>query len=417
MARGYRRGVDIPPVGRRSSDPRPGIEVIAPDGSDIDASAVQRVAVGRPSGPPGSRLVLAVAVVVTIVAIGLSGDDGDPESVTAPRPPPGTSPIEEPPSTAGLPDATLAPVAPLPGAAGEDGGALLLYGGGRWTIVQLATGARRLAALPADETFDGVVVEGGVVVTDHTTGGLYYDLGQGATHATFADRPHAKAVRLGPAEAVLPADRPDQVWLVHRRDTPRAPLPDGVTSATLVDLHGNVLRRIEVKDLDVLDASEAGLTVAQGGRVLVADERGTRELAEGEVRAARHGMVVVETCGRPLTCRLELLDVVSGDRHALAEGSSPRRVDLVRAADGRLAVTVVGTVGSTVTLFGAEGERRATLPVLGLRAVPQWLPGDLGLLLTSSSVQRLTVPSGRPEAAALLGLDDLSADVALVIPG
>lgn len=393
--------------------------MLAPDGSAIDRATVQQIEVGRRRGPPGAgRLAVAVAVVLVLVALGRSGDRDEPEQAADPGPLPGGLAPDGPTPTQGIPDASAAPVAPMPGAEapGADEGALLVYGEGRWTIVQLATGVRRLAALPADEAFDGVVVERGVVVLDHTTGALYYDLSEQPTGPTFVDRPQRRAVRLGPADAVLPADRSDQVWLVHSRGTPRAPLLDGVVRASLVDLHGTVLRRIEVEGAEVLDASAAGVTVARDGQVLVVDERGSRQLAEGSVRAARHGMAVVEACDGDASCRWELVDAVAGDRHLLGEGSSPARVDLSRASDGRLAVAVIGPDGPTVTIFGAGGEQGATVPVAGLRAVPQWLPGDLGLLVASGDVQRLTVPSGRPEVVALRGLDDLPAEVALVIP-
>jgi hypothetical protein len=368
-------------VGRRDRDDRPPIEIV---GGEPAITSVQQVSTGR-SGSPRKRfggLVAAVAVLAVLAAGVAFGGDGDGEPATG-------APAEEQdeetttsrrrttttrprgPTTT----TTVAPLGPL--FAGQGLRGWLLSGNPEgWTLVEIATGAVSEPVLPFDDPYSTKAVTGGVVTIQG---------GHAEYHDLRIPEDAREPVSLGPADQVLAAARPDQVWLL-------AGLYDGPTGAgshaRLVDLTGRDLRAFPIPEADYSAATSDGLLFERGGRVFVVDETGPDALAVGQLVGAVGSSVLTMTCDERAACGVDLLDR-SGERVRRLDIEGGRLEEGVQvSADerGRFAVIAYGAGedGSdlTVALFDTDGTSIASVASMGgyINGPISWLPGDAGLV-------------------------------------
>lgn len=401
-------------MGRRDPDPRPEVEVLGPDRG---VASSQTVAVGGPraGGPDRRRVGLVVLAVVGLLGVGLAlGGEGDGEQA-APDPPSGadttttseadgtTAPRPRPSSTT---TTAFVPTGPVLGEPVD--GSLLLFADRSWTLVELATGARRSVRLPTDSPYGAIPVEGGIVllgISAQGPGATFYDLSEAEPEGRF----------LHEGDQIHPSGRSDAVWV---SSSPGPDVSEPVT-VRLVDLAGTVLRSIVVEGTHVAGASDRGVVTSRGGRVFLVDESGAQALVTGDLLAVGPDRILVTTCADDGACRVEHLDLATGATRVLGPALPWRYgYSASAAADGRLALVGYGEQSPVLDVLAADGSSlgRIELPALG--SEPLWLPGDLGLLVVDMRrPRRIPLPASPLEVVDIEALDDLSVELAYVIQG
>ena len=373
-------------MGSREPDERPPIEIL---GADLGVSSTQQVAMG-PRRKPGRRhRSLAIAGVVGVLlvggfAIGGSDDgDGDADRVIEDErdnrarddlASPLTSTTVGRTTTTGASatttTTTLAPLGPLFGDPIE--GVLLVVARGQWHAIDLETGALTEIDSPAPvDPYSAVAVGGGLVVPQAGTARFYRVIGGGT---------EPEAVELGPADQVGRAG-PDRVWLF---DQPPDGSTDPLTVARLVDLEGHVERTITVSGWQGI-ATDDGVLVSRGGRVYVADERGVHPLAIGWLNGRIGDAALLTACDDAARCELQRQPLDGGPARSLAPVEDPDRwyFDVSYAPDGRIALLRYEPLADAgIQVFGADGDDLGGLLLPGgTEGLPQWLPGDHGLVV------------------------------------
>ena len=363
----------------RTDDERPAIEIV---GADPPITSVQHVSTRGPGGPRrrGIQVLLVAGAVVGLLVAGLAlgGDDEDPppsdeqaeadEKTTTTRPRSTTTRLTT--TTASTTTTTTGPLF-----AGQPLGGWLLSGNvSGWTLVDIATGARLETELPFDDPYSTRSVTGGVVTIV-------------AGNVEYHDLRVAEAVRepvvLGPADQVLMAVVPDQVWLLQ------GTYEDGSSDggrARLVDLAGRQLRSFRVPTGSYVAATADGVLFDRGGRIYRADETGVEDLAVGALIGVAGSSPVIFTCDADASCGIDLLHP-SGERIrrlAIEHPSIDLAADISSDALGRFAIVTYGPEdGPLISLFDPDGTLLATVEDTGFFAGPlSWLPGDAGLVGT-----------------------------------
>ena len=259
--------------------------------------------------------------------------------------------------------------------AGQPLGGWLLSGNVTgWTLVDIATGARLETELPFDDPYSTRSVTGGVVTIV-------------AGNVEYHDLRVAEAVRepvvLGPADQVLMAVVPDQVWLLQ------GTYEDGSSNggrARLVDLAGRQLRSFRVPTGSYVAATADGVLFDRGGRVYRADETGVEDLAVGALIGVAGSSPVIFTCDADASCGIDLLHP-SGERIrrlAIEHPSIDLAADISSDALGRFAMVTYGPeAGPLISLFEPDGTLLAAVEDTGFFGGPlSWLPDDAGLVGT-----------------------------------
>ncbi len=413
-------------MGRHDPDPLPPIEIV---GAEPAAGSLQRVTTG-PRGPrgPGGRVVAVAGGVVLVLVVSLALGGGDDE------PTPGSERAEERDNSAKLPlkqsstttrpgstttrpstTTTTIPVGPV---LGEPVGAgLLVYGESGWQLVDLDTGQRTSPDLPILNPYTVVALRGGVVTADPDGNreATLYAIGPGGDIGG--------PIALGRADQVLPAGRPDRLWLLDGggRMNEGGAFIDARAEVRLVDVHGEVLRSFEVETSFVSHGLEEGVVFDRGGRVYLANEQGVRPIAVGSSMGVIGDDLLVLGCDDDADCAVVRQPVDGRASSLVFDVADVENVgyDSSTAADGRIALTTYGgEAGQSLLLFAADGTPLGTLdgaasPVDG---PPRWLPDDLGLIATDrGGVQWIHETHVRWVSTQLLGLRDLSAEVVIVI--
>lgn len=375
-------------MGRRDPDPRPPIEIF---GVEPELVSTQRVSSGprSPKGPRGKALLAAGAVMgLLLVGLTLGGNhDGSPGSLDAPeerdnreRAALKTTTTTRPRSTTTRPPTTTTtiPVGPVFGQ--PVGGSLLVFGNGRWQVIELDTGARHELDLPSENPYEARAVRGGAVLLARLRReALYYDLRSG--------RPDPTPVSLGTADQVVSAGTPDAVWLLDTggRSEGGATLP--TAQARLVDLTGEVLRSFEVPSRYAVGGFEAGLVIVRGGRAYLVDEGGVRPLATGDVLGTTPDGLVTFSCDDRADCAIEVRPITGGASVKLEtlDGSLDYGYGAITGPDGQIAIVRYPgeTFAGGMSFFAADGRRlgdsgETVMP--SFNGEPRWLPGDLGMV-------------------------------------
>ena len=195
----------------RADDERPAIEIV---GADPPITSVQHVSTRGPGGPRrrGIRVLLVAGAVVGLLVAGLAlgGDDEDTPASDEQAEADAKTTTTRPRSTTTRPTSTTASTTTTttgPLFAGQPLDGWLLSGNvSGWTLVDIATGARLETELPFDDPYSTRSVTGGVVTVV---------AGQVEYHDLRVAEDVREPVVLGPADQVLMAVVPDQVWLLQ----------------------------------------------------------------------------------------------------------------------------------------------------------------------------------------------------------
>jgi len=408
---------------RDDNDARPPIEIV---GAEPLTESLERVSVSPGSRRRSTRRALAVCAGVAILLVGgliLGDDDADTT---------GDTPTEERDNSAKLPlkgsttteprttttrPATTTTTIPVGPVFGEPVGAgLIAYSSAAWQLVDLDTGARRDLDLPTRSSYGEVAVRGGIVMINRggTREAEFYSISRGGEVGP--------PVVLGLADQVLPAGRPDLLWLI---DGGGRPIGDGgFTSSTadvrLVDLTGEALRSFRVPSAYVSRAVDEGVLLDRGGRVYLADEAGIRPIAVGWTVGVMGDDVLLISCDDEAVCALTRQGVDGGGARALIDGIDVDRIgfDAISADDGRIALMSYGEDGQSLLLFDAAGRSLGTLEggAAGFNEMPRWLPGDRGMLYVAGSTGYwIRWRDGEWVSEPIPGLEGISSEVALVI--
>jgi hypothetical protein len=372
-------------MGRRDDDARPPIEFL---GSEPGAASTQQVALGPRRPKPGRRRHLAIAVaVVAVLGLGLllgGRDDGDAASSEEERDNQERIDLDKPltSTTARRPTTTTTePNGPPFGEPIE--GVLMIYTGVTWTRTDLTTGATAIVSLPPANFYDpSAVAIGGGLAVPSGSGEVWFYPALGPEE----DLPH---VVLGPGDRALPAGD-DRLWLVHDPFVSDESLPT-LSDVRLVDLEGRVLRSFNVPGSYIQEATSEDLIIERGGRVYAVDEEGLRPIAIGGPIGTVRDHVLVVTCDDRGDCALESHPTKGGPPDVLVDGVDPDRTSyqVVDGEDGAFALVELDNTGggSRLLLFDGSGEPvdSPDLELGQVGAVPQFLPGDLGILLFDGS--------------------------------
>jgi hypothetical protein len=410
-------------MGRRDPDPRPPIEIV---GSDPTVESVQVVSTG-PRGPRRTtgRALAVVAGVGLLLLVGLAlGGDPDDGAQAADQGSPGTSESSAAaertttsrPRTTTTRETTTTTTIPVGPVFGESVGAgLLVFGPAGWQLVDLDTGRRTELALPGSP-YEMVAVSGGVV----SSFGGDRDAQLYAIERDGVSDP----VLLGVADQVLPAGRPDRVWLIDGggRVNEGGGLANETADVRLVDLRGEVLRSFQVAARYVTRGLEDGVVIERGGRVYVANEDGIRPLAVGwTVGTTEHDLLVL-SCDDDASCGV--------GRHPVDGSTATRLVEVVdventgyessTALDGRFALmaTDYGAGDQSLLLFAPDGRPQGQLSVgpSGYVAPLRWLPDDLGLVATGNNqVHWIRPRDGRWISQEVPALQGISAEIVFLV--
>jgi len=296
-------------------------------------------------------------------------------------------------------------------------GMLLTYTGNGWSAFDLTTGAKTEVDLPEDGAYEGISVPGGVVLATSSHVATYHRL-------LAADDGEPATRELGPATQVFASGDDGLVWLVA------GPGDDlGVASVLdvrLVDLEGNVHRSFTVEGRWASGATTDAVIVARAGRVYAADERGLRAIATGWATGAMGDDVVVVSCDEGGVCGLWLQPVDGGSPRLLEEVESPETTyyDWAVSEGQRLAMVSrddrSGSSNGRLLLFDGSGASLGTYTddgVGGFVSRPEWLPGDLGLVVPSGSrvVWLRPVASGSEPTATPLPLERAGTERVFVV--
>ncbi len=307
---------------------------------------------------------------------------------------------------------TTIPVGPVFGA--PVGASLLvgMSGSARWTLLDLDTGARSDVRLRTEDPWAAVPVRRGIVVVRAGTAHLVVlDPGDPAASDGLLG---SQSTPLGDADLVVATDSPDRVWLVRFTSdfTQR-------TMAQLVDLVGRPLSDVvEVPAQFVIGAIDEGPVFAAGGRAFIAEERGARPLAVGDVLDMAGGRIALRTCDDRASCSVVIRDLVSGrtTRIAATVEQSDVRSTVVLAPDGQVALFGYEQA-PRLAIFDADGDVLGSGPVGLVQGDPAWLPGTHGLLVPSGDGLRRIVPAdGGLSDGPMPALDGVRADLVYVIP-
>ena len=407
-------------MGRREEDERPPIEIF---GADPGVSSSQHVAMG-PRGPrrTRARLLAVVALVVAVLLGGLAlggSDDDEPERAADDEPRDNQDHIElgkrtitttarGSTTTRPTTTTTTAPLGPVFGEPVE--GALLLYSGSSWRVLDLTTGAMHDVHLPTLDPYASVPFDGGIVIpTGRAT--FYPILGAGEDPAPRD---------LGPADTVLRAGR-DRLWLI---DLP--PESDDLTprvDARLVDADGTVHRSVQAPGRWVDRATAEVVLISRGGRVYAAGEDGVRAIAVGSTTGTNAGAAIVLTCDEEAVCALRRQPVDGSPGRVLRELGDPDSsyYDAFEAPDGRLGLVSYPQLGGSpsILLFGPDGSSlgQVELSASSFTSVPQWLPNNLGLVVSSGRGLEWVRPVGGGwEVLPVEGLDRSQEAVFVITP-
>jgi hypothetical protein len=271
---------------------------------------------------------------------------------------------------------TLAPLGPIFGEP-IDGALLIHRAGSTWSRLDLTTGAIELMSLPDVDLFNAEVVPGGIAIAAGEEVRYYPVLG---------DDLEPEGALLGNGNQVMPAG-PDRLWLFDQPGT-----GDEVnTQARLVDLEGTVLREVEVPGYETYATADEVL-VSRGGRVYVVEDPGYRPLATGYLNGVVGQDALVTTCDDDAACSLQLQPTDGGPTRTIAPIDDPEAVSFApvsAASDGRVAVVVHTSPGTEQRLLlfdPRDGEIDEVEVSLGMQGgSPQWLPGDHGLLTSTTA--------------------------------
>lgn len=375
-------------MGRRDPDPRPPIEVL---GADPELTSTQRVALGpkRPRRLTGRALAVGAGVAALLVGgLALGGDD-DPPATSAERQERDnreraelkdktTTTSGRATSTTRGTTTTTIPVGPMFGQ--PVGGSLLVFGNGRWQVIELDTGARHELDLPSENPYEARAVrDGAVLLASLRREALYYDLRSGV--------PAPAPLVLGTADQVVSSGRPDQVWLLDSGWRAAGGPSLSTAQARLVDLTGEVLRSFDVPSSYVFGGFEAGLVIVRGGRAYLVDERGVRPLAVGDVLGTSPDSLIVFACDDRANCALELHPITGGAPVELRSLAGPIDYGFgaIAGPDGQIAILRYPgeAFAGGMSFFAADGRRlgdsgETVMP--SFNGEPRWLPGDLGMV-------------------------------------
>ena len=408
---------------RDDNDARPPIEIV---GAEPLTESLERVSVSPGSRRRSTRRALAVCAGVAILLIGgLTLGDDDPDTT-------GDTPAEERDNSAKLPlkgsttteprttttrpptTTTTIPVGPV---FGEPVGAgLIVYSSAAWQLIDLDTGARTDLDLPTRSSYGEVAVRGGIVMINRggTREAEFYSISRSGEVGP--------PVVLGLADQVLPAGRPDRLWLIDGGG--RSSGDGGFTSSTadvrLVDLTGEAVRSFRVPSAYVSRAVDEGVLLDRGGRVYLADEAGIRPIAVGWTVGVMGDDVLLISCDDEAVCALTRQAVDGGATRALIDRIDVDRIgfDAISADDGRIALMSYGEDGQSLLLFDAAGRSLGTLEggATGFNEMPRWLPGDRGMLYVAGSTGHwIRSADGEWVSEPIPGLEGISSEVALVI--
>jgi hypothetical protein len=327
---------------------------------------------------------MAAAIGVLVAGLTLGGGEDDPDDAAAEARDDEDSGQDGPSRTAPRRTTTTRPttpttMAPLGPVFGEPiEGALLLHRSGRsWTRLDLTTGALEPMTLPDIDLFNAEAMPGGLVVAAGEEVRYYPVLG---------DDLEPEGALVGRGNQVVRAGA-DRLWLLDQPGSADEP----TTRAQLVDLRGQVLRELEVPGYQVFTTADE-VVVGRGGRVYVVEESGYRPIATGYPNGVIGEAALVTTCDDAGACALQLQPT---------DGSPPRLVTPIEnpdtpyltlvsgGADGQAAVVVHDSTGAAARLFLFDADRtradQVELSVGVQGGSPRWLPGDRGLLLSTSA--------------------------------
>ena len=304
-----------------------------------------------------------------------------------------------------------------------------MFGAPGWRLIDLDTGVRLVpSGLPSPNTGLGgaaarytvTAVPSGLVmiVQGRTTQARFY--------AVSAAGAVSEPVDLGPADVVLPAGRPDRVWLVDGGGEGDSLFPGPVPgfandtlAVRLVDLRGPVLQSFEVESEWLWTGVEQGVALERGGRVYLADEDGLQAIAIGHVLGAIDSDLLVASCDDAGACGIERQPPDGGSAQRLGPVS---HVDpqgyAVAAADGRLAVGRISGESADLVVVAADGQTQATIADAStISDVPVWLPGGVGFVAAAEDKVRWVRPTGGEWLDQPLppALDDLDAQLIFLV--
>jgi hypothetical protein len=188
------------------------------------------------------------------------------------------------------------------------------------------------------------------------------------------------------------------VWIF---DQPNGGGGEVVTDVRLVDLSGRVVRSFRLDGYQS-SATPDHVLVGRGGRVYTADEDGLRVLATGWLNGAIGHGAIITGCDDDGDCSLQLHPTDGRPPRVLVDIDDPDAVyydTAAVAADGRAAIVGYSQTdgGRHVLLVDASGARlgQVDVPVsFEGGGVPAWLPGELGLVISSGSGLSWIRPTG-----------------------
>jgi len=396
----------------RDDDPRPPIEMVGQERPTTTTQRVETVVGARRR----RNALVAVGAVVAIVLAGLALGGGDDDGeVSSPSTSSTATTTERETSTTERSTTTTTTIPTGPVFGEPIDAHLLAVAASRYVSIDLDTGARRpVADIPLGTVYESVPVRGGLVMVSN---------GEAQYHPVGDAPGDGAPIGLGEADRVLAAGRPDRVWVL--RGGPSGTTPgDGGLRASLVDLEGELLRRVELEDDDVGNATPDALVLARGGRVYLVDDGGARPIADGSLVGTAGDGVIVVRCDDRADCSFYLhrpgapvraLDGASVDAD---HGAS-----VIGGLDGRFAIISYSDATSTAraALYDPDGDLVGDLEgSVGTGAFPVWLPGDGGLLQADPGGPPLWLHEGAAgwvEEPAPPALRDLRTDLILVIPG
>lgn len=398
-------------MARADRDPLPPVEIWDPEPAREPTTHVQEISVGSARG--GRRLWIALAVVVVgLVVAGVAVDGGagteedpdqaaseaeaddDPDDEREAQSPRSTttteaeSSVTDPtrpersPATPGVPPVLQGTGPPF----GRPVGASLVFlVGNRAYWYDLDTGDH--AEIEDWEAGGPIVpVQGGVVV----------DPGFGAEYVSL---PGGERERIGPFEPIpVSAGRSDAVWLVS---SPSA----GSSTAQLIDLSGTVLVRafdVPVYHWEIV-GTPAGLIAEAGGQLYLLAPTGPRPLGPGELLSATGQWAVIRLCDERLACRVEAVDVVSGERRGF--GAIDSRESWFEhvwiSPDGRYLARSVEPGAPGLVVIREDGTPLDMARQAILQGEVHWLPDSSGLIVGDriSELLLLTLADGSVEPA------------------
>jgi hypothetical protein len=396
-------------------------------GEEPAAERTQTVSVGGGGSAERRRRVLAAGVVAAVVLLGglaltSGGDSGEqPEErdnsqrtalkrTTTTRPRPTTTTMRPTTTTA-----TSAPVAPGP-VFGEPVGAsilLLRYESAQSVLLDLDTGVVTILQIDANSV-DAVPVRGGVVVVANDTAQLVRLPEPGVAPAAGAPVLPPPST-LGVADRVMASGSPDTVWLLHTK----GPEDGGGVTGQLVDLEGRpLLAAVDAPTSYPMGANRDGLVFGAGGRIYLATPQGVRELGVGELLDVDGDRLVVLTCSSAAVCSPEILDVASSRRLPLPAMPNPREFGSSFALSETGAVAVLRyDDGGGLSLHDPEGGLEGSMPGITPMSQPEWLPGDLGVVVADAGgFLRVFATGGALDFERIQALQGRRSDVVYVIP-